>query len=98
GESSAAVAAFSVGVALLVLNWLLSWGAPRPEAVGRRARYRVRGGVAEAARMPDWSRRGFIVRAGAVGIIAVGAGFLGRRLLDQQHSPPVRRAAPLPPR
>ena len=97
GESSAAVAASSVGVALLVLYWLLSWTTPRPEAVGRRARYRVRGGVPEPATMPDWSRRGFIVRAGAVGIIAVGAGFLGRRLLDQQHSSPVGSGPPIPP-
>jgi DMSO/TMAO reductase YedYZ molybdopterin-dependent catalytic subunit len=47
--------------------------------------------------MPDWSRRAFLVRAGAVGVVAVGAGFLGRRLLDQQHSSPVGSGPPIPP-
>jgi DMSO/TMAO reductase YedYZ molybdopterin-dependent catalytic subunit len=93
GESSAAVAALSVAVALLVLNWLLAWSSPRPEPVGRRGRR----AVAPTATMPDWSRRAFIVRAGAVGVVAVGAGFLGRRLLDQQHSSPVGSGPPIPP-
>jgi len=97
GESNAVVAAVSIGVALLVLNWLLSWATPRPEPVRRGARYRVGGGAAEPASMPDWSRRAFIVRAGAVGVGAVGAGFLGRALLDQQHSTPVGSGPPIPP-
>jgi DMSO/TMAO reductase YedYZ molybdopterin-dependent catalytic subunit len=93
GESSVAVAALSVAVGLLVLNWLLAWTAPRPEPVHRGRR----GAMAPAAMMPDWSRRAFIVRAGAVGAVAVGAGFLGRRLLDQQHSSPVGSGPPIPP-
>jgi DMSO/TMAO reductase YedYZ molybdopterin-dependent catalytic subunit len=93
GESSAAVAAFSVAVGLLVLNWLIAWASPRPEPVRRRGRR----AVVPTATMPDWSRRAFIVRAGAVGVVAIGAGFLGRRLLDQQHSSPVASGPPIPP-
>ena len=93
GESSAVVAVVSVAVGLLVLNWLLAWIVPRPKPV-RRGRRRA---VAPVATMPDWSRRAFMVRAGAVGVVALGAGFVGRRLLDQQHSSPIGSGPPVPP-
>lgn len=32
--------------------------------------------------MPDWSRRGFLIRAGAVAVASTAAGFIGRRLLE----------------
>jgi DMSO/TMAO reductase YedYZ molybdopterin-dependent catalytic subunit len=32
--------------------------------------------------MPDWSRRGFLVQAGAVAIASAAAGLMGRRLLE----------------
>jgi DMSO/TMAO reductase YedYZ molybdopterin-dependent catalytic subunit len=32
--------------------------------------------------MPDWSRRGFLLQAAAVGIASTAAGVIGRRLLD----------------
>ena len=93
GESSAVVAVLSVAVGILVLNWLLAWAGPHPEPA-RRTRRRT---PTPAAVMPDWSRRAFMVRAGAVGAVALGAGFAGRRLLDQQHSSPVGSGPPIPP-
>jgi DMSO/TMAO reductase YedYZ molybdopterin-dependent catalytic subunit len=32
--------------------------------------------------MPDWSRRGFLIRAGAVAVASTAAGLIGRRLLE----------------
>ena len=46
--------------------------------------------------MPDWSRRSFIVRAGAIGVAALVAGVVGRNLLDRQRTAPVGRSA-VPP-
>ena len=39
-------------------------------------------GAPLAAVMPDWSRRGFLIRAGAVAIASTAAGLVGRRLLE----------------
>jgi DMSO/TMAO reductase YedYZ molybdopterin-dependent catalytic subunit len=47
--------------------------------------------------MPDWSRRAFIIRAGGVGIGAVAAGLVGRRLVERQRTPPVGDGPPVPP-
>jgi DMSO/TMAO reductase YedYZ molybdopterin-dependent catalytic subunit len=47
--------------------------------------------------MPDWSRRALLVRAGAVGVVAVGAGVLGRALLEGQRSSPVGGGPQVPP-
>jgi DMSO/TMAO reductase YedYZ molybdopterin-dependent catalytic subunit len=93
GESSAVVAALSVAVGLTVLNWLLAWTNPRPEPVRRQRRR----DTAPVPTMPDWSRRAFMIRAGAAGVVALGAGFVGRRLLDQQHSSPIGSGVPIPP-
>ena len=35
-----------------------------------------------AAVMPDWSRRGFLIQAGAVAVASTAAGLIGRRLLE----------------
>jgi DMSO/TMAO reductase YedYZ molybdopterin-dependent catalytic subunit len=32
--------------------------------------------------MPDWSRRGFLIQAGAIAVASAAAGLVGRRLLD----------------
>ncbi len=47
--------------------------------------------------MPDWSRRAFVVRAGAIGVVAIGAGVLGRALLDRQRTAPVGSGPAIPP-
>ena len=47
--------------------------------------------------MPDWSRRAFIIRAGAVGVGAVAVGVIGRNLLERQRTPPVGDGPPIPP-
>jgi Sulfite oxidase and related enzymes len=62
-------AAVTVGVALWILGWLLG---PRSTA-------------SVIAVMPDWSRRSFLLRAGAVSAGALVAGIAGRRLLERQR-------------
>ncbi len=79
----AASAAVSVGVALWVLGWLVG-----PRIV-------TTDGV--PARMPDWSRRSFLLRAGAVGAGAIVAGIAGRQLLERQRVAPAGAGAAIPP-
>ena len=43
-------------------------------------------GAAGAASAPDWSRRGFLIRAGGVAVASTVAGVVGRRLLDGSFS------------
>jgi DMSO/TMAO reductase YedYZ molybdopterin-dependent catalytic subunit len=91
GEITAIVAALSVAVGLLVLNWLLSRsGALATSPVEA-------GGTPSRPQMPDWSRRAFMVRAGAVGVVAVGAGLFGRMLLEGQRTSPVGVGPQVPP-
>ena len=91
GEITAIVAALSVAVGLLVLDWLLSHSG---------ALVTARTGADDTTarpQMPDWSRRAFMVRAGAVGVVAVGAGLFGRMLLDGQRASPVGVGPQVPP-
>jgi DMSO/TMAO reductase YedYZ molybdopterin-dependent catalytic subunit len=85
----AATAAISVGAGLWVLGWLLD-----------RSRG-VRAGETDAtgavARMPDWSRRSFLIRAGGVGVGALAAGVIGRNLLERQRTAPVGNGPAVPP-
>ncbi len=39
-------------------------------------------GSPAAVVMPDWSRRGFLIQAGAVAVVSTAAGLIGRRLLE----------------
>lgn len=83
--------AISVGAGLLVLGWLLD---------GSGARIPVGTAGVDAvpvAPMPDWSRRSFLIRAGGVGVAAVGAGVVGRGLLERQRTAPVGSGPPVPP-
>lgn len=77
-------AAVSVGLALWLLGWFLG---PRPAGMAP--------GV--AATMPDWSRRSFLLRTGAVGVGAVIAGIGGRQLLERQRVAPAGAATAIPP-
>ena len=47
--------------------------------------------------MPDWSRRGFVIRAGGLAVGAVAAGTVGRVLLQRQSRGPSQAATTLPP-
>ncbi len=88
-SSAVAPAAIVAGVAAIsgiqVLSWLL--GPPAlpvddPPAQGS---------------MPDWSRRGFLLRSGTVAAGAVVAGLGGRSLLEASRSIPESANAAIPP-
>jgi DMSO/TMAO reductase YedYZ molybdopterin-dependent catalytic subunit len=70
-------------------------GSSRPVPVNPSAVRKTMG--RPAAQMPDWSRRAFMVRAGAVGVGAVAAGVIGRNLLERQRVPPVGDGPAIPP-
>ena len=100
--------AISVGAGLWVLGWLLERSSAPPPAVlseGAAASSTgpISGKVIRAGRttplaeMPDWSRRSFLIRAGGVGVVAIGAGFLGRSLLERQRVAPVGTGPAVPP-
>jgi len=80
----AASAAVAVGIALWLLGWFLG-----NESTGSTGPSR--------ATMPDWSRRTFLLRTGAVGVGAVVAGIGGRRLLERQQVAPAGAGAAIPP-
>ena len=71
----------SVAFGVRILRWLLG---PSGSA----------GGI---ARMPDWSRRSFLIRAGGVGVGALAAGVLGRGLIERQRVAPVGSGPAVPP-
>jgi DMSO/TMAO reductase YedYZ molybdopterin-dependent catalytic subunit len=75
-------AGVAVAIGLQTLSWLLGRGA------GRR--------TTPEGSMPDWSRRGFVLRAGGVALGAVAAGVAGRMLLDRQRRAAAQAATELP--
>jgi DMSO/TMAO reductase YedYZ molybdopterin-dependent catalytic subunit len=81
----AAVAAFA---GIQTLSWLLRWATPRADTVPSARR---------GSAMPDWSRRGFLIRSGSLAAASVVAGFAGRRLLDGSNSVPVTTVTSVPP-
>jgi DMSO/TMAO reductase YedYZ molybdopterin-dependent catalytic subunit len=82
--TAVAATAVAVGVGLWVLDNLL--GAARRAAA-----------ATPTVAMPDWSRRSFLVRAGATGAAAIVAGFAGRSLLDRQRAAPDTGGTTIPP-
>ena len=90
-SSAAAPAAIVAGVAAIagiqVLSWLLSPSPRADEAVDDLPR----------ASMPDWSRRGFLLRSGSVAAGAVVAGLAGRNLLEGSRSIPASADTAIPP-
>ena len=83
----AVTSAISVGAGLWVLGRL----------VDRSVASAVVGDAPPVTRMPDWSRRGFLIRAGAVGVGALAAGVVGRSLITRQRTAPVGNGPPIPP-
>src|SRR3954451_18737780 len=85
---AAVATAVSIGSGLLVLGWLLDHSvAPAVTVTGSAA----------TARMPDWSRRDFMIRASSVGVGAVALGVVGRNLLERQRTPPASSGPAIPP-
>jgi DMSO/TMAO reductase YedYZ molybdopterin-dependent catalytic subunit len=97
-------AVVAVGVGVWILGWLLGrrGSASPPASPGSPASPVSPGSAASArnarnARMPDWSRRSFLVRSGGVGVGAVAAGLIGRGLVEQQRAAPVGAGPSVPP-
>jgi DMSO/TMAO reductase YedYZ molybdopterin-dependent catalytic subunit len=88
-SSAAAPAAIVAGAAAItgiqVLSWLLGPSALPAEDAS------AGGG------MPDWSRRGLLIRSGSVAAAAIVAGFTGRRLLETSRAIPASADASIPP-
>ena len=88
---SPAIAAVVTGVAAIVGVQSLSWLLRRVPSTGGEPRPDVRAG------MPDWSRRGFLLRSGSLAAASVVAGVAGRRLLDVSRATPTTGGTVLPP-
>ena len=84
---AAASSVVSVVLGIQVLSWLL--GSGENASGGERADTHQR--------MPDWSRRSFLIRSSAVGIGAVAAGLGGRSLIERARTAPSGAAASIPP-
>jgi DMSO/TMAO reductase YedYZ molybdopterin-dependent catalytic subunit len=100
-SAAAAPAAIVAGVAafagIQTLSWLLSAATVRngPDETARIVDLAPPAG--RRGTMPDWSRRGFLIRSGSVAVASVVAGFVGRRLLDGANSAPSTAGTTLPP-
>jgi len=84
---AAGAAGISVVVGIKVLGWLLGSTAKSPGD--------ERAGALQ--RMPDWSRRSFLIRSSAVGIGSVAAGLSGRSLIELARTAPSGAASTIPP-
>ena len=90
---AAVATAISIGSGLLVLGWLLDHSTAAVRVVDSGDS----GGTVKTAQMPDWSRRAFMIRAGAIGVGAVAIGVVGRNLLERQRTAPVGDGPAVPP-
>jgi DMSO/TMAO reductase YedYZ molybdopterin-dependent catalytic subunit len=71
----------AAGVGIAVLSWLT----------------RSDGETGDARGMPEWSRRGFLIRAGGIAVGSIAVGAAGRRLLEGQRSRITAVGSTLPP-
>jgi DMSO/TMAO reductase YedYZ molybdopterin-dependent catalytic subunit len=84
-----AITAVTASAAVAAGVWLLGWLIP--SAAGDRA------DRAAVRRMPNWSRRSFLIRAGGVGVGAIAVGIAGRGLVERQRLAPIGSGAEVPP-
>jgi DMSO/TMAO reductase YedYZ molybdopterin-dependent catalytic subunit len=101
-SASATTVVIVAGVAAIagvqVLSWLLG---PARAVEGRAAGAAGAGGAVAPKRsgpsMPDWSRRGFLIRSGCVAVASVAAGLAGRALLEAARATPTTGGTRIPP-
>ena len=94
-SNTPAMMAIVAGAAAIAGIQTLSWLASPPASPGT---VEPDAGATRATRsMPDWSRRGFLLRAGSIAAASVVAGLAGRRLLDGGRTPPTTGATVVPP-
>jgi DMSO/TMAO reductase YedYZ molybdopterin-dependent catalytic subunit len=86
-QASPLLAILSPAIAAMTGIQTVSW------LIGTRP---VRAATASRS-MPDWSRRGFVIRAGGLALGAVAAGAVGRTLLDRQRHATSQAATTLQP-
>ena len=83
--SAAIVAAVAAFAGVQSLSWLLSVAGPQHVEAAR------------GSSMPNWSRRGFLIKSGSLTAASVLAGFVGRRLLEGSSAAPTTEGTTLPP-
>ena len=85
----AVVAGAAAFAGIQTLSWLLGpvHAADAAAAIGDT----------HLARMPDWSRRSFLIRSGSVAAASVVAGVAGRSLLEASGGPPSTGGTTVPP-
>jgi DMSO/TMAO reductase YedYZ molybdopterin-dependent catalytic subunit len=88
------VAAVAAIAGVQTLSWLLG---PAPPVVAAGAGPRVDPATVRRRSMPDWSRRGFLIRSGSVAVASVAAGLAGRALLEAARATPTTGATAIPP-
>src|SRR5262245_990604 len=89
--ASAVLQVVVAGAGAIVGIQLLSW------LIGRAPLADDGAGEAGTAAMPNWSRRGFLIRSGSVAVASIAAGAWGRRLLDRSQTPPTTGDTTIPP-
>jgi DMSO/TMAO reductase YedYZ molybdopterin-dependent catalytic subunit len=85
---SAASQIFVAGAAAIAGVQVLAW------LIGRAP---IEGDADATASMPNWSRRGFLIRSGSVAAASVVAGALGRNLLEGARGAPSTGDTAVPP-
>ena len=85
---SAAPQALVAGAGAIAGIWTLSWLIGRAPTAGPSV-----SAAAGALGMPNWSRRGFLIRSGSIAAASVVAGVVGRNMLESAR-PPRRPAGP----
>jgi DMSO/TMAO reductase YedYZ molybdopterin-dependent catalytic subunit len=94
--ASAAPQAIVAGVGAFVgietLSWLLA-----PARLGEASLDDAEAPPARTGRMPDWSRRSFLIRSGSVAAASVVAGVAGRSMLESAGAAPSTGGATIPP-
>jgi DMSO/TMAO reductase YedYZ molybdopterin-dependent catalytic subunit len=104
-SASATTVVIVAGVAAIagvqVLSWLLGPArAPEGPEAGAVGAGGAGGAIApkwSRPSMPDWSRRGFLIRSGSVAVASVAAGLAGRALLEAARATPTTDGTPIPP-
>jgi DMSO/TMAO reductase YedYZ molybdopterin-dependent catalytic subunit len=98
-DSVTTLAAAGAGAEAVVGIWVLGWLVPvalgtSPATAGTSGAQGA--GRPRAGSMPDWTRRALLLRGGAVAVVSIAGGAVGRALLESQRTPTTSVALPIP--